>query len=186
QARAVLAGPQGIGRRRSDPLVAHALRFAQRLGEIVDRSGVVRAAVVPRDDVEVLEAAAVPARPRRRLELDERRTRLSRKILAERLHPGADQLGERIFGLQAAYIRAVGVSGDAGLARHLAPGLPAVLLEEVGDAADRVGRAAAEIAGAVVVEIEREAARAARHELRDAACPRVGAAHGEDVDDAVA
>src|SRR2546422_7324147 len=52
----------------------------------------VRAAVVPRDDVEVLEADAVLARPLRRLELDERRTRLSRKILAERLHPGPDQL----------------------------------------------------------------------------------------------
>src|SRR5207302_2835973 len=119
--------------------------FAQRLGEIVDRGGVVRAAVVPRDDVEVLEADAVLARPVRRLELDERRTRLSRQLLAERLHPGLDQLSERIFGLQAARIRAVGVSGDAGLERHLAPGLPAVLLEEVGDAGDRVGRAAAPI-----------------------------------------
>src|SRR2546422_4804423 len=146
----------------------------------------VRAAVVPRDDVEVLEADAVLARPLRRLELDERCPRLSRKILAERLHPGPDQLGERIFGLQAARIRAVGVSGDAGLERHLAPGLPAVLPEEVGDAADRVGRAAAQIDDAVVVEIDREAPRAARHELRDADCPGVGAAHGEDVDAAVA
>src|SRR6267142_6060880 len=76
--------------------------------------------------------------------------------------------------LQAARIGAVGVSGDAGLERHLAPGLPAVLPEEVGDAADRVGRAAAQIDDAVVVEIDREAPRAARHELRDADRSGVG------------
>src|SRR6267143_3826190 len=77
-------------------------------------------------------------------------------------------------------------SGDAGLERYLAPGLPAVLPEEVGDAADRVGRAAAQIDDAVAVEIDRKAPRTARHELRDADRPGVGAAHGEDVDAAFA
>src|SRR4029077_13800762 len=75
---------------------------------------------------------------------------------------------------------------DARREHHRAARLPAVLLEEVGDAAYGVGRIAPEVDRAVAVEVDGEAPLAARHELRDADRAGVRAAHGKDIEAQVA
>src|SRR5207237_6854920 len=65
-------------------------------------------------------------------------------------------------------------SVEHGLAR-----LPAVLLQEIGDAAHRVGGRAAEIDAPIAVEVDRVAPQTARHELRDADRTGIRAAQRE-------
>src|SRR2546428_14039745 len=82
--------------------------------------------------------------------------------------------------------RAVGepppaLAADARLVQNLAAALPAVLLEKVRHAADRVGGAAREVDGAVAVEIPRVAPGARGHALRDCDRPGIGGPHREHV-----
>jgi hypothetical protein len=57
-----------------------------------------------------------------------------------------------------------------------------MLGEVIGDAADCVRFAAAQVGGAVAVEVHREAPVAARHELRDADGAGIGAFHAEHIE----
>src|SRR5262245_23313128 len=151
------------------------------LGEAEHCRRVEARAVIAREHVEVLQADEVLARLAGRGELDEDARYVGADALVEDDVRFAQLLGAVDRFHAAVDEQLVAFPRDGRRHGDRRAGEPAVRVQEVRDAADRVGRARAEVAASVAVEVDREAADAPRHELRDADRARVRAAEARRI-----
>ena len=163
-------------------------RLPHGLAQLVHRRRIEEAAVVAREHVEVTQADAVFGRLAGRGQIDHQHFGF---LLACGIHTrsqcqtSACEPGQRHAGIRLAICGggrnalAIGIAGN--VPHHGAVRLPAMHLQEAGNAANGIHRAVAQIDVAVAIVIDGVFANAGRHELRNAHCARIRAQDRERV-----